>query len=97
MEARAQQNQTDPYVSFCTSMTLGEKIEHFGYNSLIYCNTNNAEAGLMLQQNLDRLVEWSWKWQMILHPAKCIEAIVIEKSRNSNGQSNVTLFPRPER
>ena len=58
---------------------ISSTIRLFADDSLLYRNITDRESCQKLQDDLNRLVEWSKRWQMTFHPAKCFILRVTRK------------------
>ena len=50
---------------------IRSKIRLFADVTAVYLATSNLEQTKLLQEDLDRLGEWSFKWDMEFNPSKC--------------------------
>jgi hypothetical protein len=53
----------------------------FADDTMIYMTVRNKDDAKVLQEDIDKLVEWESKWMMKFHPEKC-EVITISRKKN---------------
>jgi hypothetical protein len=82
-------------------MTSNPKFRLFANDSLLYLAISTKDDCKQLQQDLDRMVNWTKTWQMIFSPLKCYVLKITKKKKtvdfdyNINGQTLETVISNP--
>jgi hypothetical protein len=80
---------------------IKSKIRLFANDSLLYLAISTKDDCKQLQQDLDRMVNWTKPWQMIFNPLKCYVLKITKKKKtvdfdyNINGQTLETVISNP--
>jgi hypothetical protein len=81
---------------------ITSKIRLFADDSLLYLAISTKDDCKRLQQDLDRMVNWTKTWQMIFNPLKCYVLKITKKKMktvdfdyNINGQTLETVTSNP--
>ena len=80
---------------------ITSKIRLFADDSLLYLAISTKDDCKRLQQDLDRMVNWTKTWQMIVNPLKCYVLKITKKKKtidfdyNINGQTLETVASNP--
>ena len=72
-----------------TEDTVGSKILKFADDTILFRKVRSEQASQVLQEDLDSLVRWSEKWQMLFNQdkCKCLHIII----GRSNGKSDYKI------